>query len=255
MRTRPRPLRLAALRTAAWAPALLVALYSLGLSCGGGGGHSGGSYGPARIDPPRGYALPGGTVEFLVLQANGTYSWSIKHDRSGGASIDATGKYTAGPQPNACDVVRASLPSGEYLTATVTVTMTPATPLVLDEDYLDVAAGGNHQFTVTGGSGGGYIWTIPSSESGGIVEVDGTYRAGLRAGTDVVQVADSAGQATQATITVVERPCNGCCGCGGTSGPLALSPLLLLWLLRRRGLPIRPTVQEFAAGAAGRIAT
>lgn len=220
-------------RRASLFPALLLVLGSFQPSCGGS------SAGPPRIYPPHGYVLPGGTVNFEVRGSNEAHAWFVKYDRSVGASVDTTGGYQAGSNPNANDVVEASLPSGESLTASVLVTLTPQDPLILDDDYLDVVTGASHRFTVTGGSGG-YVWTMPSSVSGGHVEVDGTYHAGPMTGVDVLQVADSAGQATQATVTVVQdarrTPGPTCFSCGGPAGVLSLDSLLLLWLVLRRPL-------------------
>jgi hypothetical protein len=179
-------------------------------------------------------------VHFEVRGSIETHSWSVKYNRSAGASVDTTGMYEAGSNPNSCDVVEASLRSGESLTAGVLVTLTPLDPLILDEDYLDVVTGGNHRFTVSGGSGG-YVWTMPSSVSGGHVEVDGTYHAGDKSGVDVLQVGDSAGQATQATVTVVQdvrtKPPGG--PCGSPAGALSLGSLILVWILLRLS-PRRP---------------
>jgi hypothetical protein len=210
----------------------------LGLSCGGGGDHPG----PPRIYPPRTYVLPGRSAAYEVRGSTSTYEWSIQYDRSVGAAIDSAGVYTAGGAPNNCDVVRAALPSGEALNATAHVTLTPLDPLILDEDYLYVVTGGNHKFSVSGGTGP-YFWTMRTNVSGGVLEDTGMYHAGQNPGIDVLQVDDSAGQATQATVTVSPQPddsCKGgCCGCGGTGGSSSALAVVLVLLLRRRCAPAR----------------
>jgi hypothetical protein len=73
------------------------------------------------------------------------------------------------------------------------------------------------QFAVSGGSGVGFVWTIPGNGSGAVIDAaTGAYVAGAKAGTtDTVSVRDSLGNSATATVHVTS---GGTPDAGPTSG-------------------------------------
>jgi hypothetical protein len=75
------------------------------------------------------------------------------------------------------------------------VTISPATA--------NVAPNGTQMFTASGGSGMGYVWSLPVAASGGNISGSGLYTAGAIGNTvDQVQVADSASNMATAVVNV-----------------------------------------------------
>ncbi len=142
---------------------------------------------------------PLGSQAFTASGGSGTgFTWSLSTNVSGG-SIDATGLYTAGPTPGATDVVRArdSLGNEGFRTVRTTsgVTISPTTATV--------APNGSQTFTAAGGSGTGFVWSLPTNLSGGGVNSSGVYTAGPTGGvTDVVRATDSLGNVANRSVTV-----------------------------------------------------
>ncbi len=78
-----------------------------------------------------------------------------------------------------------------------------ATTLAIDPAATSSAPGGVVVFHATGGSGSGYAWSMEDNPSGGWVEANGTYHAGLfPLVQDRVRVTDGAGHSATATIDV-----------------------------------------------------
>lgn len=145
--------------------------------------------------PPR-----GGSTFTAAGGSNAGFTWSFATNASGG-SIDAmTGIYTAGSTGGVTDVVQATDSLGNLGTRDVTVTpgitIGPLAP--------SVAPNGMLTLTAMGGSGTGYVWTLPSAPSGGTINpVTGVYRAGATGGvSDQVRVVDNLGNEATGVISV-----------------------------------------------------
>jgi parallel beta-helix repeat protein len=162
---------------------------------------------------------PRARLTFIATGGSGGYTWSLSANASGGSVEAATGAYAAGNTGIVVDVVQVKDSSGATATAHVTVTA----GLTINPPSASVAPGGTASFSVSGGSGQGYTWTIASGPSGGIIDRTGAYAAGSRGGvTDVISVADSLGSMATASVTVTGGSEKGGCSQGGAGGCLAL---------------------------------
>jgi hypothetical protein len=75
--------------------------------------------------------------------------------------------------------------------------------LVIAPTHVTLLPGASQTFTVSGGSGTGYIWALISNASGGTLSATGLYTAGsVNDATDVVSVTDSLGVPATAIVTV-----------------------------------------------------
>lgn len=186
---------------------------------------------------PQGVVLQrGGTQAFTASGGSGfSLVWTLATNRSG-ATIDATGIYTAGAVDGVTDVVQVTDSLGAVASAVVAV----AGPLVVTPADVTVGPGGTQGFSASGGSGQGFTWSLARRPSGGTIDAaTGAYRAGSTGGvTDVVLVIDSIGTTAVATVTVSGAG-GGCGGCGqggaSTSSLAMLTALALWWRVRRRG--------------------
>ena len=195
-----------------------------------------------KIAPGSAGVPPRGQVAFSAT-GSGSYTWSLDARPSGGSIDAATGVYTAGATGRVTDVVRVTDLSGNSVTAAVDVG--PALAIGGGGDG-GADPGAEVQFTATGGSGQGFLWSLAASgaPSGSTIDpVTGVYTAGPNRNTsDLVVVTDSLGNSAQIAFVVWPEwrlgAAGGCnCGTGGASGaPVALLVALLgLARLRRRG--------------------
>jgi hypothetical protein len=142
--------------------------------------------------------------------------WRLQNNS--GATINVgTGAYTAGSTPSVVDTVAVS----DSLGNTANVTVNIGTSVAMDSlsnhaativtvtsgvavlpTTARVATGDSIQFSVSGGSGSGYVWSIPTNSSAGTIATNGLYIAGAKAGGDTVSVVNSLGNAATATVTV-----------------------------------------------------
>ncbi|PWU10785.1 MAG: hypothetical protein C5B50_24785 [Verrucomicrobia bacterium] len=98
------------------------------------------SMGAVAVVPAAPSVVVGGSVAFTLANAFPPVTFSLTVNRSGGSIVSSSGAYTAGPNPNTADTVRAVDANGNEATTTVTV-LPPEPGLRLD------------WFTVDGGGG------------------------------------------------------------------------------------------------------
>jgi hypothetical protein len=147
----------------------------------------------ATTTPPRGSLEPsasGGTLP---------YAWSLVANASGATIDPATGAYHAGAIPNVVDRIQVKDGAGATLEASINV----GPGVAVSPQSVSIAAGVTLAFSVNGGSGTGYTWSIQTSTTGGKVSDAGIYVAGPARGTDVVVVKDSLGNTATAQVTVL----------------------------------------------------
>ncbi|MBL9038490.1 MAG: hypothetical protein JNG84_08270 [Archangium sp.] len=188
---------------------------------------------------------PRSTRTFTVTGGTAPFTWGLPSNGSG-ASISDGGVYTAGPTPNATDVVQVTDAAGIAASATVNVTagvsLTPA--------VLTLPVRGTQTFVAAGGSGTGFSWAISTNASGGSIDESGLYTAGRTAGVDVVLATDSLGNTASANVTVnastgpdtqtpfAERPPVSGWSCGCEAAPVDAASAfgaLAVFALARRG--------------------
>ncbi len=152
------------------------------------------------ITPLAGAAPPRGGIAFSATGGSGSgYAWALQTNASGG-SVDAkTGFYTAGDKGDVVDIVEVTDAVGGKLRANVEV----GRGVTISPDVATVERAGTLAFSVAGGSGTGYVWTIEPNVSGSSIAADGRYVAGLKGGVDVVVAKDSLGNTAKANVTVV----------------------------------------------------
>jgi len=146
-----------------------------------------------------------GRIEFSAFGGSGSYTWSLEANPSGGSIDPATGHYTAGSTGNVVDVVRVTDSVGNARSVDVTV----GPSLAILPDARTVLTGAEIAFSGMGGSGEGYVWSIPDNQSGATIDPNGLYKAGEKAGTDTVRLTDSVGNTAEARVTVQARPAPG----------------------------------------------
>lgn len=216
------------------------------------------------ITPGTGAVPPLGGITFSATGGSGAgYAWTLEQNASGATLDAATGAYKAGSKGNVVDVVSVTDEVGGKTTATVEV----SAGITISPETATVSAGDTVTFSVRGGSGEGWAWSLDPGPSGGRVGADGIFVAGTRAGVDVVVVKDNLGNEARANVTVLggtsstpggygtpgglgaapTRPADDACGCrvvGAARGPWATGRLLPLGLLlgllaarRRRAAP------------------
>jgi hypothetical protein len=217
------------------------------------------------LNPARPTTPPRGTVTFHAMGGTGTgFTFSLVTNASGGSIVAATGVYTAGTKGGVIDIVEVTDSAGNLASASVSV----GAAISVSPPNSMVPAGRTIAFSVTGGSGTGYVWSLLQNQSGATVDpATGLYIAGMGGGLDLVQVTDSlgntgfgavsvtatTGQARQGrsliaapnagavanAVTVATPARASAAGCqvgGGGDGGLAVvvATLLLLVLSRRR---------------------
>ncbi len=144
---------------------------------------------------------PLGALAFTATGGSGTgHAWTFVSNESGGTVDAATGAYVAGATPSVTDTLRVTDSLGNTTTATVTVgpglSITPVSN--------SLAPLGTIAFSVSGGTGTGFAWSLSTNHSGGSIGgATGAYVAGSTGGvSDVVSVHDSLGNTASISITV-----------------------------------------------------
>jgi hypothetical protein len=126
------------------------------------------------------------------------FVWSLSAAPSGG-SITQAGTYTAGTTPGVTDVVAVVDSLGNSAQQHITVVL----PLKVAASATTVAPKGQVTLTASGGSGTGYVWSLPANQSGGTITSAGIYTAGSTGSvTDTAQVVDSTGDMASTSISV-----------------------------------------------------
>ena len=167
------------------------------------------------ITPAAVSCAPRQTVSLSASGGTGAgYVWAMATPGAQG-TVDATGTFHAGTIGNRVEVVTVIDPLGN----TASVTITIGAGVTIQAAATQTPPRGALGFSVTGGSGTGYVWSFVRNDSGGTVEpASGAYRAGSSGDTtDALRVADSLGN--EATIEVQITA-----GISIASSPRGLSP-------------------------------
>lgn len=154
--------------------------------------------GGLAISPDNPTTTTRGRIEFSAFGGSGSFTWALTTAPSGATIDSSSGVYIAGTIGNAVDLVQVTDSAGN--SRTVEVTVGPA--LTILPTNATVLAGGQLGLSGAGGSGLGYVWSIPTNPSGATVDQLGLYTAGATAGTDTVRLTDSLGSAVEAVIVV-----------------------------------------------------
>jgi len=164
-------------------------------------------------------ACSGGTALFN-LPSSGT--WYLLLDSPNALPPDSE-IYRIDASPNGM----ASRPA-----ATAATACQKATTLAIAPGSASVAPRGQTAFAATGGSGTGYVWSLPTNGSGGSIDAStGAYTAGPTGNvTDTVRVTDSVGNSASVNVTVTAPPQGGGGGGGCSTGGVPEAALLLLGL-------------------------
>ena len=148
----------------------------------------------AHTTPPR------GTLALTAAGGSGSYTFTIQSNGSGATIVSTTGVYTAGAAGNTSDTVVATDSLGNLATLQISVgsgvVITPSAPVV--------PPGGSLTFVASGGSGAGFVFSLTSNGSGGVIDpASGVYLAGAVSDVDdVVTVTDSFGNINAVNIVV-----------------------------------------------------
>ncbi len=140
--------------------------------------------------------------KFSASGGSGTgYVWSLFSKPSGG-SIDQSGNYTAGATAGVTDVAQVVDSLLNSASANVTVTA-EGTVLAIAPATFSLPPLGKKQFTASGGSGTGQVWTLSTNSSGGTIDNTGYYISGTTANvSDTIKLTDSLGDSAMATVAV-----------------------------------------------------
>jgi MYXO-CTERM domain-containing protein len=209
------------------------------------------------INPNAPTLAPRQSQTFATSGGSGTgLTFAISTNGSGGTINATTGVYTAGATGNSTDLVTATDSLGNSATATVHV----GTGLVVTPNALSLAPLGTHGFSVSGGSGSGYRFTLSTNASGGSIDAStGAYTAGPVGGvTDTVLVTDSLGNtsaepvivtaaltATASTLTLPPRGGTTLTVTGGAGGNT------LTLTVNGSGATLDPLTGAYVAGGTG----
>lgn len=158
--------------------------------------------GGLAISPDSPSTAPRGTIEFSAFGGSGSFTWVMASNPSGGTIDPGTGVYTAGTVGNVIDVVRVTDSVGN--SRAVEVTVGPGLAIVPTNS--NVLTGVQINFSGFGGSGTGYVWSIPNNQSGATIDPSGLYTSGENPGTDTVRLTDSFGNTAEAVVVVQARP-------------------------------------------------
>ena len=149
---------------------------------------------PLSLSPSAKSMAVNNTFSFTGVGGTTPYTYSIQ---SGGGSIDSSGLYTA-PAAAGSAVVKVTDNLGATATANITINaalaIAPSAPTTS-------SITGSIFFSASGGVAP-YVFSV-SSGSGTIDSSSGSYTAPVGAGTDIVTVTDSFGNAVSTTVTVV----------------------------------------------------
>jgi hypothetical protein len=133
-----------------------------------------------------------------------TVSWSAT-----GGTIDANGKFTAGPIPGGY-VVSATASNGIADTAAVIVTQSPpaVTGVTLSPTSASLPVGGSKRFVAMGKSIDGLTVAVSPkyAATGGTVSADGVYQAGQTPGNFRVVATDTLTQLADTAAVIIEPP-------------------------------------------------
>ena len=143
---------------------------------------------------------PQGTVMLSASGGSGAgfvFSISVSHS---GASVDGSGKYTAGPTGSVVDVVTVADSVGNSATSSITV----GPVVTILASGTSAPPRGPLTFTPAGGSGVGYSFTLSTNASGATINgATGAYTAGAKPDvTDVILLTDSLGNSAAANVAV-----------------------------------------------------
>jgi hypothetical protein len=144
---------------------------------------------------------PRGSQSFTAAGGVPPVSWTVTTG-SGGSINGQTGAYEAGATPGTSDVVTATDSEGNQATATITI----GPGVSVTQSAQDVTAGGTVTFIAAGGTGTGFVWSIPVNNSHGSIAANGVYTAGAGGFTDTIEAADSLGNTASATVNVHAAP-------------------------------------------------
>jgi hypothetical protein len=153
---------------------------------------------PISVTPAQATSPPRGQLDFIAAGGVGPYAFSFQTNASAGRLMGST--YFAGINGNTVDVVRVADRTGGTTFARVDigpgVTIAPAAPG-------PIPPRSSLHFTATGGSGGGYVWTLVTS-SLSTIDGNGNYTAGpFGESVDTVRATDSLGN-----LALVNVPLN-----------------------------------------------
>jgi MYXO-CTERM domain-containing protein len=143
---------------------------------------------------------PQGSVMLSASGGSGAgfvFSISVSHS---GASVDGSGKYTAGPTGSVVDVVTVADSVGNSATSTITV----GPVVAIQASGSSSPPRGALTFTPAGGSGVGYSFTFSTNASGATINGStGAYTAGSKPDvTDVILLTDSLGNIAAVNVAV-----------------------------------------------------
>jgi hypothetical protein len=199
-----------------------------------GGSNDGGTvlssaelYFPLTITPWSTTVPPRSELSFAASGGAGAgYTWSLIQNGSA-ASLDSTGRYTAGAIGETTDVVQLKDSSLETVRARITVgpgvSISPGGGAVPPRGTLSLSA--------SGGSGDGYVWSFAANRSNANLSNGSVYTAGpIGSVIDVVEVRDRLGNDARVEISV--------------GPPVSISP-------SERTLPPRSTQSFSASGGSG----
>ncbi len=151
------------------------------------------------INPPSKSLPPRGTQTFAATGGSGEgFEFTLEGNGSGG-SISSAGLYVAGPTGATGDWIRATDSLGN--TATAKIMIGPGVSLT--PSMVSLVPSTMQSFNVSGGSGSGYTFSLPTAVSGGSVDASGTYKAGANGGSeDIVRVVDSLGNSDESIVSI-----------------------------------------------------
>lgn len=152
------------------------------------------------IAPAAPTVSPLGHQTFLASDGSGTgFAFTLYSNSSGGA-ITTNGDYTAGPKGNVSDIVKLEDSTGTQAFAKIAigpgVAIKPPAP--------STPPGGTIAFAASGGNESGYVWSLPSNNSGASIAANtGEYVAGSTGNVvDTVRVDDPLGNSATAIIVI-----------------------------------------------------
>jgi hypothetical protein len=152
------------------------------------------------ISPASPTVAPRQSQTFTALGGSGTgFTYSLVVNASGGAIDPLTGIYNSGTVGGTRDVVRVKDSLGNAAEAAITVTAS----LTVTPAHLTVAPLSAAHFSVAFGAGAGYVWSLPTNNSGATLDQGGAYTAGpIGLVTDTLQVTDALGNVATASVDV-----------------------------------------------------
>ena len=155
---------------------------------------------PLLISPASSTVNPGASVQFTAAGGAGApFAWGMLTNASGGSIGGSSGLYRAGPALGTDTVVVYDAASG---TATATILVVPG-PIVILPAAPTTPPGGIIALSASGGSGTGFVWSIPVNRSGASIATNGQYTAGRTgAVSDTVTVTDSLGASASVAVAV-----------------------------------------------------